>query len=70
MNGDEIKIEILADGTIKIETDRIGPANHLSAERFIKEAQRLAGGATKITRKVGKFLRGQHDHSHTQTGGH
>ena len=43
---DEIKIEVLADGTIKFETDPISGPNHVNAEAFLRETARLAGGDT------------------------
>jgi hypothetical protein len=69
MNDDTIKISILPDGTIKIETDKISGPNHLSAEKFVKAVQELAGGTTQATRKVGAMH--QHDHVHdTSTHSH
>jgi hypothetical protein len=55
--GDAIKVRILEDGTIKIETDPISPANHLSAEQLVDAISRLAGGEVTTTKK--------HSHTHT-----
>ena len=57
MTQDSIKITILEDGTIKVETDEVGQANHASADRFLAEMARLAGGQTETTKKP-------HTHSH------
>lgn len=48
---DTITITILPDGTIKVSTDEISPDNHLSADRFVREMARLAGGETTIEQK-------------------
>jgi len=49
---DNMKIEILPDGSIKVITDKISMQNHISAEGFLREAQRLLGGETKRTRRT------------------
>jgi hypothetical protein len=55
---DTMKIEILADGSIKTTTDPISAPNHSSAESFLKDVRTLAGGT--VTRKA----RGKHQHVH------
>ena len=64
---DEIKISVLPDGTIKIETDKVSAANHTNAEGFIREIFRLAGGTGRRTLKTGASLAHAH-HLHTQDG--
>lgn len=68
MHNDKIEIEVLADGSIKISTDRISPANHASASNLVREIQKMAGGPTKTQRKPGvpahSHQHGQHHHSH------
>ena len=61
---DKIEIEILADGTIKMSTDKISAANHGGAEMLLREIVTMAGG--QATRK-GKA--GFAQHTHTQTNG-
>ena len=61
MQEDKIEIEILEDGTIKITTDNISPANHLSADQFLREIERLAGGS--VTKQKNRRA-GQHVHRH------
>ncbi len=46
---DTMKVEILADGTIKIETDKISAINHTTAEALMRNVAFAAGG--KQTRK-------------------
>jgi hypothetical protein len=58
--GDTMKLTILADGTIKTETDPISPANHDSAEAFLKAMAKLAGGETIRVAKPGTH----HHHEH------
>lgn len=48
---DTIVITVLKDGTIKVETSAIGAANHASAEAFLREAAKLAGGEVTIETK-------------------
>ena len=47
---DTIKIEILEDGTISIDTDAISGQNHVSADSFLAEITKLAGGE-RVTEK-------------------
>ena len=53
---DEIRIEALADGTIRIDTDRISGPNHTNAEGFIRAIFTLAGGKGRRTLKTGASL--------------
>lgn len=50
---DRIKITVLDDGQIKIETPGISGVNHFSADELLGEIEKLAGGAreTEKTRK-------------------
>lgn len=48
---DVIKIEILDDGTIKMETDKVSMPNHAGAEALVREVIKGAGGAMEKTRK-------------------
>ncbi len=65
MSSDEIKITILADGTIKVETDGVGQANHLSADKLLATMARLAGGTTETIRKPQAHTHAHHGVSHT-----
>ena len=68
MKEDTLEIEILADGTIKVTTDSISPANHLSADQFLKFLADMTGGETTKT----KNRRGHthhHEHEHVKQGG-
>lgn len=61
---DKIKITILDDGTLKIETDKISGANHLNAHQFLAEMSRLAGGEITIKSKHGKLVQPQQNQNH------
>jgi hypothetical protein len=62
---DVLNITILSDGTIKSETvGHVSAPNHQSAEAFLKEVSRLAGG--EVTRQKRGHTHG-HQHQH---GGH
>jgi hypothetical protein len=62
---DNIEIEILEDGTIKVITDPISGPNHANADEFLKAMGRLAGGET--TREKRKDV---HHHGHTHDHDH
>lgn len=64
---DSISVEILPDGTIKFEVaGHVSMPNHASADSFLREAARMAGGETKRTKRI-KGLRdisaGFHEHT-------
>lgn len=64
---DELIITILEDGTIRTETSSFSPANHQSAEEFLGEMARLAGGATQRTKRPHTHTH-THNHVHQKTG--
>lgn len=65
---DEIEIEILEDGTIKISTDKISDANHVNAEQFIRAiAEELGADVTTTRKRTGHT---HHHHSHTHKHSH
>ena len=68
MKEDIIEIEVLEDGTIKVTTDQISPANHLSADNFLKMIEQLAGGETTKTknRKVRSHVHQHGQQTHTR----
>ncbi len=67
MPQDEMKIEILEDGTIKVSTSKVSAANHMNADKFIAEMQRLCGGTTS-KEKIGHAHHHQHTHEHAKEG--
>ena len=66
MKNDEIEIEILLDGGIKVTTDPVSGANHQNAEQFLREMGRLAGGDTTRARRHNH----KHQHNHTHEHEH
>jgi hypothetical protein len=66
---DKMEIEIMPDGMIKVSTDAVSAANHMSAEQFLREVARLTGGTTTRTRR-GHSHGHAHDHSHGEDHGH
>ena len=50
---DTMKIEILEDGTIRIETDRISAINHTTAEALMRNVAMAAGGQQHRKHKGG-----------------
>jgi hypothetical protein len=57
---DTMHVEILADGTIKIETDKISAINHTTAEALMRNVALAAGG--QQTRKHKGGLAGELAH--------
>jgi len=60
---DNIAIEILPDGSLKVTTDRVSMPNHTNAEKFLADLAREMGGETKRHRKA-------HSHAHAHGGHH
>lgn len=63
---DIMKIQILADGTIKTVTDPISADNHDAAENFLTTVARLGGGET--TREARTDVKREHHHHHHDEG--
>jgi len=59
-DNDTMKITILPDGRIKVETDEISTPNHTNAGAFLAEMSRMVGGQVTIEAKRGA----QHTHTH------
>lgn len=55
MKQDTFTIEILVDGTLRIETDKISAANHANSSQFLQEIAKIAGGPVQTVRKGSKF---------------
>lgn len=62
---DTMTIEVLPDGTLKVETGKVSGPNHLNAEQFINEMAKQAGGPVTRTKKG----HSHHGHSHTHHEG-
>lgn len=63
MPADKLKVTILADGALKIETDKISDANHMSADRFMAFLADELGVVPERVRKT-KGHAHAHDHEH------
>ena len=63
---DKIKISILEDGTIKVDTDKVSGPNHVNAEGFIRSMFSLAGGSVvrKLKHAAQHILGHAHSHDH------
>lgn len=63
-NQDRLVIEILDDGSVKVETDEISGANHMSADQVLDFLARKLGGETSKARKhQGHVHAGEHLHA-------
>ena len=62
---DEITITILKDGSVRVENDKISPANHRRADDLHKDLERDLGGSVSARKKVGNHTHHQHEkHKH------
>lgn len=50
---DTMNITILPDGTIKVETDKISRANHMTAEAFMRNMSTACSGTQERKHKRG-----------------
>jgi hypothetical protein len=66
-NKDSIEVEILPDGTIKMITDPISPANHRSAEALVDLIKTLTGGPSSATKRPDAKKHHHHGHGHSHT---
>ena len=62
---DQMNIEILEDGTISFITDAISQKNHASADDFITEVHKLAGGQRETQKRKQSY-----SHSHAGSFAH
>jgi hypothetical protein len=64
----EFKVDVTADGSLRIDTDNMAGPHHGSADELVEMLNKLAGGATdKKSKKKGlkhKHSHGQHQHVH------
>jgi hypothetical protein len=62
----EVMVEILEDGTIKIVTSKVSAANHLKAEKLLKDVTALSGG--EVSKAKRKGVGHSHTHNHNVAG--
>ncbi len=60
-----IKVEVLPDGSVRVETDKVGQVEHMSAEKFLEFIKKEMGGEVTIKNKPGA-----HHHHHHKKGHH
>lgn len=60
---DTIRVEVLADGTLKVTTDRISQPNHMSADALLKGVDELMGGPASVAKRK-DVTHHHHSHSH------
>lgn len=65
MPKDTLRVTVLPDGTLKVETDAVSMPNHMSAERLLLELAKAQGGESKRER-----LPHHHHHTHAHTHDH
>lgn len=66
---DRMTITILPDGTIKTIVDGISGANHASADAFVGEVDRLAGGDVVVNKRGDQVHEHGHHHVHRHQKG-
>ena len=62
---DIINVEILEDGTISYQTDKISGTNHASADSFLKELEEALGGKVVV-----KLIPHKEAHQHRPGAAH
>lgn len=67
---DQMQITLLDDGSLKIETDRISQANHMTAEAFLRNVAQAAGGTQDRKHKQGIIGAARHALQHKFGIGH
>ena len=50
---DKLDIEVLADGTIKVDSGPVSPQNHMNAEAFMRNMAQACGGKQERKHKQG-----------------
>lgn len=65
MNTDKLDIEILEDGTLRIQTDKISGPNHMSADQLLAEINKLVGGPVQTQKRPHVHT---HVHAHQNLG--
>ncbi len=66
MKEDTLEIEILDDGTIKVTSPKISAANHMNADQLLGFIAKLAGGETKIEKRIKSAHTHEHAHTHEE----
>ena len=62
---DRIEVEILANGSIKVTTDKISGANHTSADAVLRAVATMMGGPVTRKRRIDiNAAVHEHDHEH------
>lgn len=51
---DNMEVDVLPGGIVKVVTDPISAPNHMNADRFLADLARGLGGETTVTRRLGK----------------
>ena len=67
---DSMNITILEDGTIKVETDKISQANHMTAEAFLRNMASACGGKQERKHRQGVIGAACHTVQHILGRGH
>lgn len=67
---DHMKVTVLEDGSIKVETNRISQANHSAAEGFLRFLREICGGAQERKHKQGIIGAAIHAAQHALGGHH
>jgi hypothetical protein len=66
----QIRMRILEDGTISINTDAFTEEAHVTAEELINDTIKLAGGEHKIVERKTPDFHHHHSHDHGHSHSH
>ena len=59
---DTIKVTVLPNGIIRVETDMVSGLNHMNAESFMRDIIKVGGG------RVERRAKNTHGHTHSHAG--
>ena len=67
---DTMKVTVLPDGTIKIDTDKVSHANHMSAESLLRNIAVAGGEKQERRHKAGVIGAAMHALAHMAGAAH
>jgi len=68
MNTNEMKVKILADGTVRIDTGSVGGPEHMAAEKMLQWIAEQLGGQATREQLAQHHHHHNHQHQHQHAG--
>ena len=70
MSNDKMTVEVLEDGTLKIDSGAVSPQNHMSAEAFMRNTAQACAGKQERKHKHGFLGAALHALAHATGAAH